>query len=187
MTDYELIEDILAGDQQAVRLLHERYVDRVFHYIYNQTSSHHDTEELLQDVFFKAACQLERFEGKSSFKTWLFKIARNAVIDFYRKQNKARRTVSTESAALETLGGRDESAEHTALRKLHMENVVDSIDQLPDQYRTVLHLRFIEDFSLKETAEIMGKSVLAIKAMQRRARTALSESISMEVTSYEEK
>ncbi|MDV2682909.1 RNA polymerase sigma factor [Alkalihalophilus lindianensis] len=85
MNDHELLQEILAGDQHVMEKLHERYVDRIFHYIYIQTNSYHDAEELLQDVFFKAARQLERFEGRASIKTWIFKIARNIVIDYYRK------------------------------------------------------------------------------------------------------
>ncbi|MCD8508470.1 MAG: hypothetical protein LRY73_00175 [Bacillus sp. (in: Bacteria)] len=55
MTDHELIQEILGGNQQAIQLLHERYVDSLFQYIYIQTKSYHDTEEIIQDVFYKVA------------------------------------------------------------------------------------------------------------------------------------
>ncbi|UCZ55017.1 RNA polymerase sigma factor [Bacillus shivajii] len=183
MNDHELIREILTGDQQAIQQLHERYVDRIFHYIYIQTNSYHDTEELLQDVFFKAARQLSRFEGKSSFKTWIFKIARNVVIDYYRKQNKERLSISMDQDVIENMGGKDESAENTVLRHIQVDEVLKTIDKLPVHYQTVLHLRFIEDFSIKETAEIMGKTTLSVKSMQRRARQALSEQVKLEVSS----
>ncbi|KHF40541.1 RNA polymerase sigma factor [Halalkalibacter okhensis] len=183
MNDHELIREIITGDQQAIQQLHERYVDRIFQYIYIQTNSYHDTEELLQDVFFKVARQLDRFEGKSSFKTWIFKIARNVVIDYYRKQKKERQSISMEVDVIEHFSGKDESAEDTVFRNFHMDELLESINKLPIHYQTVLHLRFIEDFSIKETAHIMGKSVLAVKSTQRRARMALSERMNMEVNS----
>lgn len=183
MNDHDLIREILSGDEEAVNELHNRYVDRLFHYIYIQTNSYHDSEELLQDVFFKAARQLERFEGRSSFKTWLFKIARNMVIDYYRKKTAKRNSITMETDTLTALAGENESAETTVIRHLHINEVLKKMDKLPTHYQTVLHLRFVEDFSIKETADIMGKSSLAVKSMQRRARLALAEEISLEVSS----
>ncbi|WP_051314870.1 RNA polymerase sigma factor [Alteribacter aurantiacus] len=78
MTDQDLINNILSGDEEAIEILHERYVDRIYTYIKAQTNNHHDAEELLQDVFFKVAKQLDRFEGRASFKTWLLTITRKA-------------------------------------------------------------------------------------------------------------
>ncbi|WP_067727186.1 RNA polymerase sigma factor [Oceanobacillus damuensis] len=183
MEDQELIRQILRGDKLAIQKLHSRYVDPIFNYIYLQTSSYHDSEELLQDVFFKTARQLHNFEGKSSFKTWVFKIARNVVIDYYRKNNHRSKSITMEGSVIETKAGGGESAENTVLRKLHMVEVVQTLNKLPKHYQTVLHLRFIEGFSIKETAEIMGKTNLSIKALQRRARKELSEHIKMEVSS----
>ena len=183
MNDQELIGEILKGDQQAVQGLHERYVDRIFHYIYIQTNSYHDTEELLQDVFLKAANHLDSFEGEASFKTWIFRIARNTVIDYYRKQKNMKKSFAMEDRLLENFAGETEAAETIVLRNLHIDEVFERINQLPNHYRTVLHLRFIEDFSIKETAAIMGKTTPAVKSMQRRASKILSEEINLEVSS----
>ncbi|MUK86823.1 sigma-70 family RNA polymerase sigma factor [Ornithinibacillus sp. L9] len=183
MNDHELIREILRGDQLAIQELHSRYVDHIFYYIFIQTNSYHDSEELLQDVFFKTARQLHQFEGKSSFKTWIFKIARNVVIDYYRKNNKRQYPITMDQNFMECIAGKDESAEKTVLRNLHIDEVMQTLDKLPKHYQTVLHLRFIEDFSIKETAEIMGKTILSVKALQNRARKALSEQINLEVSS----
>ncbi|WP_087973482.1 RNA polymerase sigma factor [Oceanobacillus rekensis] len=183
MEDQELIRQILSGDKLAIQKLHSRYVDRIFNYIYLQTNSYHDSEELLQDVFFKTARQLHNFEGKSSFKTWIFKITRNVVIDYYRKNNNRSKSIAMEGGVLETKVGEAESAENTVLRNLHMGEVMQMLNKLPKHYQTVLHLRFIEDFSIKETAEIMGKTTLSVKALQHRARKELSEHINLEVSS----
>ncbi|RDW20071.1 RNA polymerase sigma factor [Oceanobacillus arenosus] len=180
MEDRELIRQILNNDYRAMEELHRRYVDRIFNYIYHQTNDYHDAEELLQDVFFKTAKRLHQFEGKSSFKTWIFKIARNVVIDYYRKNKDKRKNTTIEENSIESLG-EAASVEHTVLQNLHMMEVMRAIDKLPEHYQMVLHLRFIEDFTLQETADAMGKTVLSVKAMQLRARRALSEQINMEV------
>ncbi|MHA6252428.1 RNA polymerase sigma factor [Oceanobacillus sp. CAU 1775] len=179
MEDRELIRQILNDDYHAIEELHLRYVDRIFNYIYSQTNNYHDAEELLQDVFYKTAKRLHQFEGNSSFKTWIFKISRNVVIDYYRKNKNKRKNTTIEENSIETLG-KEASAEQTVLQNLHLNEVMHAINKLPEHYRMVLHLRFIEDFTLQETADIMGKTVLSVKAMQRRARRALSEHINME-------
>lgn len=184
MGDSELIRKILNHDHLAIEELHRRYVNRIFNYIYLQTNNYHDSEELLQDVFFKTARQLHLFEGRSSFKTWVFKIARNVVIDYYRKNKDKRKHTAIEESTLEKVD-EEESVEHTILRNLHMEEVMQAIDKLPKHYQTVLHLRFIEDFTLEETAETMGKTLHSVKAMQFRARKALSKRIKMEVVADE--
>lgn len=181
MEDRELIQQILNSDYRAMEELHRRYVDRIFNYIYTQTNNYHDAEELLQDVFFKTAKRLHQFEGKSSFKSWIFKIARNAVIDYYRKNKHARRNITIEENSIETLG-EEASVERTVLQNLHMDEVMQAINTLPERYRLVLHLRFVEDFTLQETADAMGKTVPAIKSIQLRARRALLKQINMEVS-----
>lgn len=111
MNDYELIKRIQEGDNEAIIVLHNRYADRIFHYIYMQTGSYHDTEELLQDVFYKAAKHLKSFKGKSSFKTWVFKIARHTVIDYYRGSAKDKDTVPIEKEKFDFIGNYAVSAE----------------------------------------------------------------------------
>ena len=186
MSDHDLIREVLKGDQIAIQELHGRYVDRIFHYIFMQTNNYHDAEELLQDVFFKAASQLHQFNGTSSFKTWVFKIARNTVIDYYRKNKRRReKSIIVDHQLMEDIVGKEESAENTVLRNIHMDEVIQSLDKLPNNYQTVLHLRFVEEFSIKETASIMGKTTLSVKALQNRARKALSEQFKLEVRSSE--
>lgn len=181
MNDHELIYRIQQGDHQAVITLHKRHADRIFHYLYMQTGSYHDAEELLQDVFFKAARNLKTFKGKSSFKTWVFKIARHTVIDYYRGSQKEKDTQSMEMDKFDFIGKYVDSAEDTALNHIQMNEVIKYIEELPLHYQSVLHLRFFEGFSIKETSKIMGKSVLAVKSIQHRARAALNQKMKMEV------
>jgi RNA polymerase sigma-70 factor (ECF subfamily) len=181
MDDRELIKRIQQGDNQAITVLHNRYADRIFYYIYMQTGSYHDAEELLQDVFFKAAKNLKSYKGKSSFKTWVFKIARHTVIDYYRGSQKEKVTMPLEMDKFDFIGQYADSAEDIALSHIQINEVMKHIEELPIQYQSVLHLRFFEGFSIKETSKIMDKSVLAIKSMQHRARAALNQKLKVGV------
>lgn len=181
MEDEQLVESALDGDDNALRTLHERYVSQLFHYAYVQTGNHHDAEELLQDIFYKMASNLDKFQYKSSFKTWLFSIGRNVVIDFHRKQKRHRQSVPIPQPVLEPLTGISRSAEDEVFRNSLKEYLLTALRKMPEDYQTVLHLRFIEGFSIKDTAEIMSKSSFSVKSLQFRARKKMMSLIRNEV------
>ncbi|PRO65783.1 RNA polymerase sigma factor [Alkalicoccus urumqiensis] len=181
MEEQELVRRVQAGDEDAVTELHARYVDAVFRYLVAQTSSYHDSEELLQDVFYRAAVKLDTYNGRAALKTWLFKIARNAVIDYYRRTDKEKNVVLAADPRPEDAGRTEENAETVVMRGLHMEDVERCMEQMTEDHRQVLHLRFVEDLSLKETAAILGRTTLSVKALQWRARQKLKECIGTEV------
>ena len=185
MTDEELVEAILDGDDEAMKELHGRYVHGIFQYLYMQTNDYHDAQELLQDVMHKAARKLATYKGKSTFKTWLFAIAKYAVIDYYRTRETKRRSTAVPDSTLEEVGEAGESAERTVMRQMKTDSVLSTIHDLPVSYRDVLHLRFVEGFSIKETARVMGKTSMSVKALQKRARSELVDRLGNEVTAYE--
>lgn len=181
MEDEKLVKLALDGDDDALRTLHDRYVQPMFHYVYVQTGNHHDSEELIQDIFFKMARNLAKFQGNSSFKTWIFAISRNVVIDFHRKQKKHKSTTSVPQSTLEAFTEKVHSAEDQVIQKGLKKYLLQTMDQLPTDYQTVLHLRFVEEFSVKETAEIMSKTTFSVKSLQHRARKRMVSLIRNEV------
>ncbi|MCD8508469.1 MAG: sigma-70 family RNA polymerase sigma factor [Bacillus sp. (in: Bacteria)] len=100
--------------------------------------------------FIKWQKQLHTFEGKSAFKTWLFKIARNTVYDYYRSQKRHKKSFTLEQGLLEDLAGEAEAAEDTVLRNFHIDEILEIIQKLPENYQTILHLRFLKTFPLKK-------------------------------------
>ncbi|GAF11573.1 RNA polymerase, sigma-24 subunit, ECF subfamily [Bacillus sp. JCM 19046] len=179
MDDQELVKRVLQGDELAIEQLHKRYAQPLFHYIHMQTNSFHDSEEILQDVFYKAATQLHQFKQRSSFKTWIYTITRNRLIDYYRS-NKAQKNqveLSPLSADLHA----------TPSSPYKLDDLQEALEQLPTNYQTVLHLRFIEGFSLLETAKIMGKSLYAVKNLQKRAQKQLKSDAHVEGFTYAKK
>lgn len=181
MEDGRLVELVLDGDDGALETLHARYIQQLFQYVYMQTGNYHDTEEIIQDVFFKMAKNLWKFQGKSSFKTWLFSISRNTVIDYYRKQDKHRKTVAMGKAQLEAFTETVKSTEDQVMQKGIMNHITEALNRLSPDYRTVLHLRLIEGFSIRETADIMAKTTFAVKSLQNRARKKLADRVRNEV------
>jgi len=181
MEDEKLVELALDGDDEALRTLHDRYVQPLFHYVYVQTGNHHDTEELIQDIFYKMAKSLAEFQGKSSFKTWVFAISRNVVIDYHRKQKKHKVTTSMPQSSLESFTEIVQSVEEQVIQSGQTDYLLQTMNQLPSDYQTVLHLRFVEGFSVKETAEIMSKTTFSVKSLQHRARKRMVSLIRTEV------
>lgn len=92
-SDQELVARTQAGDARAYDELVRRYSPRLYGLVYNMTSSHEDTNDLLQEVFAKGYRSIKGFQGKSSFHTWMHTIAVNMTINFLKKRNR-RRTMS---------------------------------------------------------------------------------------------
>lgn len=176
MEDEQLVERILEGDDSALRELYDRYLKQIFNYAYLQTGDYQYAEEVTQDIFIKATGNLHRFRGNSSFKTWLFTIGRNVVIDHHRRQKRHKQSISVNEVRPEQAGSYYSDQMEEGLS----ERMVRNLNKLPQEYRTVIHLRFIDDFSISETAKIMSKTALAIKALQHRAKKRLIELIDSE-------
>ncbi|GEL78490.1 RNA polymerase sigma factor [Tenuibacillus multivorans] len=127
-----------------------------------------DTEDLVQEVFIKALNGIDRFDGRSSPKTWLFSIARNVAVDESRKQKRrgSGRTVTLDKAP-EVRSDRspeDILQDHELKRQLY-----ESIQSLKSNYREVLILRGIKDLTVAETAAVLGWSESKVKTTYSRA------------------
>jgi len=104
--DEELVRRTQAGDAQAFDALILRFSPRLYGLVYHMTSSHEDTNDLLQDIFSKAYRSIKGFQGKSSFYTWMHTIAVNMTINFLKKRNR-RKTMSLDDADNGILNNQD--------------------------------------------------------------------------------
>lgn len=126
-----------------------------------------DVEDLTSEVFLQVARDIHRFTGDDvKFRSWVFVIAHRRLIDSHRA--RARRPQRSELSVdlVEASGG---DVEEEGLRAVAMVELQAVLDSLTDQQKDVLTLRVIGDLSLEQTAEVMGKRVGAVKALQRRA------------------
>ncbi len=165
----DLVHRAQEGDRDAFARLYEGYFDRVFRYVYARVGNRMEAEDMTQQVFLKAYRSLASFRWKGvPFAAWLFRIARNQVVDHVRRQSK-RRAMPLDEA----LVAGDDSLHRTVERRLEFERVVVAARRLTEAQREVINLRFASGLAISEVARTLGKSEGAVKALQHSAIAAL--------------
>lgn len=179
----ESYRKFLRGDQQGLRELVELYRDELLLFIHSFVGDLTQAEDLAEDVFVELVVKKPRFRGGSSFKTWLFAIARHKALNFVKKRGRTQSVSVEELAALP-----DECAglERSLLRDEQHAALWRAMAGLKDEYRQALCLSYFEDFSNGEIAEIMGKSRRQVENLLYRAKGALKDSLTKEGFTYEE-
>lgn len=168
----ELIQRAVSGDPDAFATLYDTYIEQIYRFIFFRVGDEPTAEDLTSQVFIKAWDNLSSYQVRGlPFSAWLFRIARNSVIDYYRTFKE---TTSLEFEAVakpDPAGDVDERIE----RQLQAEEVRLALQKLTEDQRQVLTLRFIEGFSTEEVAQVLGKRPGAIRALQMRGLQALTE------------
>jgi RNA polymerase sigma-70 factor (ECF subfamily) len=164
-----LLERAKEYDGAALAELYDRYAPRIYAYIYRRVSDAHLAEDLTGDVFVRVikAIQAEQF-WQASFQAWLYRIAHNLVVDHYRRGGQA-----TELTLDERLMAAEDDPASVVTERLSRQRLRAAISRLTPDQQQVLALRFGEGLTAREAAEIVGKSVGAIEALQHRALAAL--------------
>lgn len=165
--EQRLIQAAKNGDQNAFGHLYELYFERVYRYVRSLLREHSDAEDVTAEVFIKVMRALPRYSEKGQFTAWLFRIARNETFNYIKKRKRRR-----EVPLLENITIQDDPEVEIEEREL-LEKTFQAMHYLTDLQREVLTLRFGEDLSIKETAELMGRSTQAVKFLQVSALRAL--------------
>jgi RNA polymerase sigma-70 factor (ECF subfamily) len=148
--------------EAAIAGLFEEYYDKVVRYIYIRISDQSEAEDLAGEVFLKALKSMGSYRGSAEqLRFWIFKIARNIVIDHYRKMSK-RKTVNLDDVEIADSTNVEEMAE----QRLQIGELTKAMKQLTEAQREVIGLRFFAGLSSAETAQILGKSSGAVREMQ---------------------
>lgn len=177
--DLVIVEKVQAGDVDAFDELVSKYRERIYAVVYNLTSNREDASDLTQDAFIKAFQSIGRFKGKSSFFTWLYRIALNTTLTHLRK-NKLRRFFSFEkmndedhSAGFIEQLTTDSDSDKKALMNELQEKLNDAFQKLSVKHRTVITLYEIDGLSHKEIADIVGTSVGTVRSRLHYAKQFL--------------
>jgi RNA polymerase sigma-70 factor (ECF subfamily) len=171
MADHLLLSSAKEGDAEAFGVLYERYADRVFRYLFAHIDNRLDAEDITEDVFLRVWRSLPNYREQGvPFLAFLFRIARNALIDHYRRSNPVKGQVSIDDMALRD---HNPGPGESAMSSLEREELRESLEQLREDYRTVLVLRFLSELSPEETAQVMGRSQGAVRVLQHRALASL--------------
>lgn len=157
-------------DPDAFGHLYHEHLNAIYRYVLYKVGDGSVAEEITAEVFSKAWERIDRFEWRNlPFQHWLVRIARNAVVDYYRGRRRVTtpidelRDATTDEPSLDERFARDQEAD--ALRA--------ALARLPHEQRDVLILRFVEGYSHSETAAVLGKSVVAVRQIQVRALRVL--------------
>jgi len=179
MPETELKEDqVLAsasqGDKEAFGVLYERYVNRIFNYIYYRTGNVSDAEDLTARVFQRAMHHIVNYTDRGvPFSAWLYRIAHNLVANWHRDRSR-RQEIPISDAPLIAKGDLPETMlVHTE----EQETLLKLIRHLPPDRQQLLILKFVEHFSNAEIGQIMGRSEGAIKSLYHRTLLALRDDI----------
>lgn len=170
--DRELVDAARSGDKAAFRQLFDRYHRRAFALAYGVVHNTDDALDIVQDAFIKAHRYLDRFEGSSSFYTWLYRIVMNLAIDHIRKHRRLRPVELTDAAVGDGVADGETAVGGDALlprilgahpgRALLDKEIRERIDhalgELSENHRAVLVMRELEGLSYEEMAQVMGCS-----------------------------
>jgi len=179
-TDQTLIARSLQGNSQAFKELVVRYNALVYNFIAKMVQDRELAEDLTQEVFVKVYQALHTFDSRRTFKPWLLRISANTVISFQRKAKVRPHVVSIH--ALQEMDPHkdwiDENAPDPA-DALELKTLSDSAKRaiicLEPRYRDILHLRYIQEMSYAEIAEIKGVSLNTVKTWIRRGKELLQD------------
>jgi len=183
-TDEELVNAYLRGNRDAFEEIVRRYEDRLYRLSYRMLGNHHDALDAVQEILLKLMAALPKFQGRSRFGTWLYRLAANTCLDIRRK--RGRTSAESLEAALEhspaiALSVQDETVADNPdvyVEQQYREQMVRAaLEQLPESQRQLLVLRDLEDLSNTQVADILGIEVGALKARLHRARQALRRTL----------
>jgi RNA polymerase sigma-70 factor, ECF subfamily len=184
MSDEELIQRILEGDQNCFRTLVQKYHVMVINTCFGLLHIREDAEDVAQDVFIEIYQSLNRFRQESKLSTWIYRIAVNKSINYLRKVKMRQRIRSLEHALIDdnspgldfpAPSSDDPSAIMDTKEKAKI--LHQAIESLPDNQRVAFALYKFEDLAYKEIAEVMDTSLSAVESLIHRAKINLQKKL----------
>ena len=183
MTEQELVERAKKGDESAFEVLVTDNEKRIYNLCRRLTGNPEDAAELTQEAFLNAWRGLGRFQGESSFSTWLYRLASNACIDFLRKEKRRQNLSMTVSLDDEEEARQVELPDerYTPERELERTEVRQAVaaglERLTPEHRQVLVMREINGLSYAEIGGVLGLEEGTVKSRIARARNALRKGL----------
>ena len=176
MQDEEsLVRRAQQRDEEAFAQLYEEYFDKIYRYVTLKIGDQAEAEDMTQQVFIKVLQSISSFRWKGiPFSAWLFRIAHNQMVDYFRKKKRYATIPLNES-----LRSSDIDPQRAVELKLDIEQLLSATKRLTEAQREVISLRFSGELSIDEVAKITGKSQGAVKALQHSAIVALRKALSV--------
>lgn len=183
LDEERIIEQARQGDKKAMSILVNRYNSRVYNLALRILRNREEAEDVLQDTFLTVIAKLDTFDGRSSFFTWLYRIATNSALMLLRKKkirraNFKENNLDPEQNEIANLVDWTQDTSISVDNAEVREKIDEAINLLKDKYKTVFIFRDIEGLSTRETGEILGISDENVKIRLLRARQFLRNHLS---------
>ncbi len=171
--DRQLVACALSGDDVAFEYLFNRYRDAIRQLLVQRVGSEDDADDLLQETFIKVYLHLDRYNAGYTFGQWVYTIARNTFIDFYRRRQDELPIDERFSAPAATTPNPEESVMRLQLRA----QIEQCLERLTPRYACLIRMRFLEEYSYEEIAERLDVPLGTVKTQIHRAREQLCDLI----------
>jgi RNA polymerase sigma-70 factor, ECF subfamily len=173
----KLIKQAQKGQAEPFGLLYDHYCPRIYRFVFLKTSDKEKSEDLTHEVFLSAWQNIGNYNDRGyPFSSWLYQIARNRVIDHYRTRKEITPIDSVDEAVLKVAPAWDNILD----RRMELERVKKAIALLNEDQQTIIILRYIEEMTPAEIADVLNKSEGAVRLMQHRSINKLREILETE-------
>ncbi len=175
-----LVRRLQLGEPDAVDQFYDLHFDRLYRHIYHQVRQDHAAaQDVMQETFMAALRGVARFRRDASLKTWLYSIANHKIADWHRRQTRRGRRFLSPAASQQELRKLDQAPlpDEIVQQKETQAVVRAALAQLPNHYRRVLVLKYVEAYSVTEISQDMGKSYKSIESLLVRARQAMRKAL----------
>lgn len=163
-----LLLKLKSRDTESFGQVYDLFVEKIFRFVYLKVSSREDAEDITSEVFLRAWQYLGEQKKIDNLNAFLYQIARNLVVDFYRKRVQQPLPMINEEQ-LEAVPDLDNNIFKKIDDELNHNNLTKVLSQLKDEYKEIIILRFIEEYSVEETAKIIGKTKSNVRVLSHRA------------------
>lgn len=181
-SDEELIHALGNGDENALRILVERYTASIYRFSVRYTGNDYLAQDISQEVFLKLYRHARRYKAGTPFRTWLFSIVRNTSIDMARSYTYRKAHSIDSSSETDFSDGEGQSLVRTAQNpeeryasKETAQRMADSVQSLPEKQRTAVILKYYEEMPAKEIADVMETTVSSVESLLVRAKRNLMD------------
>ena len=170
---YNRVAALAAKDDEAFIELYSKFFPQVYGMIFARIENVTATDDIVNEIFIKVALNLDKYDKKFAFSTWIFAIARNTLADYFRRQNRNREDsfneVSEYSAPI------DEQPEEKLISEETIENLLRAMGKLAERQRKILELKYWSELANVEIAEIMNLSASNVGYLHYQAIKKLRE------------
>jgi len=158
-----------SGDSDAFAFFYEQYVTRIYRFVFIKVSDKRVAEEITQDIFLKVWQHVVDKKHIKSFQAFIFRIARNSVIDYYRQASRQELPLDYVEDSL----SEDDQSEAKIDKSIDSNQILEQIKKLKVEYQEILLLRYVEDLSIEEISQVLQKDKNNVRVTLHRALNKL--------------